>query len=60
MKVEMHNHDEDSEADLNRQILNNSVKASNRERLWKTAQTVPQRTTNPGFGYCHLQRHTEH
>ena len=47
----IHNHDADSEACLNRQILNNSVKKeSNGGFVWKTAQTDTQGTTKPVFG----------
>jgi len=35
----MHNHDAESEACLNRQILNNCQKESNGGLVWKTAQT---------------------
>jgi hypothetical protein len=47
----MHNHDEDSKACLNRQILSGSVKKkSNEEHVSKTTQTDSQRTTKPGLG----------
>ena len=58
--VVMHNHDAGSEACLNRQILNNSVKGKQWRTCVKNAQTDTQRTTKPELGYCHLQSHKEH
>jgi len=51
----MHNHNADSEACLNRQMLNNYVKRKAMEDLCDIPRkTDTQRTTKPVLGFSHL------
>jgi hypothetical protein len=51
----MYNHDADSEACLNRRILNNPVKRKSiGELVWQTEESDTQRTTKPVLGYSRL------